>query len=174
MRSRSTINSTYIVDWTYSDSQNAVNIPNIYPRIEFYSAESVPAEYVPIRVGSAPSVPGVCHGLFSLFMAQFPAQVCRQSAVCAALDAAEIYTAGFVIEQAKRNQAVIFMAAHLLDMGERAAAESLSRASSIASGNVSIPAPNSPGIDDWLGLSSWGLAFAGLRDRNVRLGALII
>jgi hypothetical protein len=151
-----------------------MNIPNIYPRNEFSSVGSVPNEYVPPRVGSPPSVPGACHGLFDLFMAQFPAQVCRQSAVCAALDAAEIYTAGFVIEQAKRNQAVIFMAAHLLAMGESAAAESLSRASAIASGNVSIPSPNSPGIDDWLGFRPWGLAFAGLRDRNARLGALAI
>jgi hypothetical protein len=151
-----------------------MNIPNIYTRNEFLTGESVPDEYVPIRVGIPPSVLGACHGLFDLFMAQFPAQVCRQSAVCAALDAAEIYTAGFVISQAKRNQAVIFMAAHLLDMGERAAAESLSRASAIASGNVSSPSPNSPGIDDWLGLSSWGLAFAGLCDRNARLGALAI
>jgi hypothetical protein len=150
-----------------------MNIPNIYPRNEFSSVGSVPNEYVPPRVGSPPSIPGACHGLLDLFMAQFPAQVCRQSAVCAALDAAEIYTAGFVIEQAKRNQAVIFMAAHLLDMGESAAAESLSRASAIASGNVSTPSPNSPDIDGWLG-RPWGLAFAGLRDRNARLGALVI
>lgn len=146
-------------------------IPNVYDRV--CGSEVLPENYVPARAEAIASESGKCHGLLTAFLAQFPAYQCRESAVCAALALAETYTAGFVINALKRNQAVLYMAAHLLSMGEVSVSESISRVSAIASGGVAAPSMRSPVTDDWLGLSVWGAAFQGLVERNVRLGAFV-
>jgi hypothetical protein len=144
-------------------------IPNVYERSRFtYCDGSTAAEsYVPNRVGAIAPIDDQCHGLYAVFLVQFPQYACKPDSVCAALAVAETYTAGFVVSADKRNQAVLFMTAHLLTMGELAMAESISRATAIASGSVSTPSPSVPGSDTWLGLSPWGLAFQGLVSRNV-------
>lgn len=130
--------------------------------------------YTPERLEPSEAPAGDCHRLFQSFtqlMSQFS---CHGDAVCLALEWSDAMTQGFVIDEAKKDMAQIYFAAHLLETGEVAAAISKARGISAARGNAPALANSSPTDTAWLASTQWGLLFLGMVELNPRLGFIVV
>lgn len=112
-------------------------------------------------VGKAP-----CHCLFDDFLATFPSFECLGEAkLCGYLKQADCLTQGFH-DECLRDQALLYMAAHLAEMANVQATESGSRLAAMSRGVLSRPGSGDPSDSAWLSLSVWGMAYQGLVARN--------
>ena len=121
--------------------------------------------------------PPPCHCYLEDFLCQFPGLAeCHKAehykSLCCLLKQAECYTRG-VHDLCIRREATLYMAAHLSELPNIAATEAASRAGAIDSGQLSRPGSGSPGLNDWLSLTVWGMAYMGVVRRDSFLPILM-
>ena len=114
-----------------------------------------------------------CHCLYADFVSSFSQYECLgEAAVCALLKAAECHVRGF-FDECLRNQALLYMAAHIAVVTNVQATESSSRLAALSKGVLSRPGGSNPGDTAWLSLSVWGLAYQGMVAANPAITVLV-
>lgn len=115
-----------------------------------------------------------CHCLYDEFLCLFPQFSCKGAdALCCALKAAECFVRGFY-DRCLRDQALLYVTAHIIEANGVAITEGASRLSGVAKSVLSRPGGSTPQASAWFSLSVYGLAYMAMVERDPDLAMLVI